>query len=148
MLSFSGTAPPLTSADIADFEQRYAISLPSEFREHYLKFNGGQPDSYRFIDDNDALLIVNEFLPIQHGPRSCTLEATLWRMKIDQPLLPENLVPFAVDPGGAFFCFSTCDKDCGQIYFVQMDGDPKLGSDSMCVASSLNEFLSKLHKST
>jgi SMI1-KNR4 cell-wall len=141
MMKFRHTEPPLRPSELEDFERTCGLTLPQEFRDLYLQYNGGQPERDRFTDSNGTC-VVHEFLPIKYGPPRLTLEATLQRVK---SLLPDNLVPFAVDPGGAFFCFSTRAGDYGQIYFCLMEDRAGVTSRAEFLAPSLTAFLASLH---
>ena len=87
---------------------------------------------------------MHEFLPIKHGNKGLTLEATIHRVKLDQSLLADHLVPFAVDPGGNFYCFSVREDNFGEIFLFLMDyyDNPKRSTEYL--TSSLRDFLAGL----
>lgn len=58
--------------------------------------------------------------------------------------MPDYLVPFAIDPGGDYYCFSTRPADLGAIYAFHMDlwREPERAMDRL--AASVADFFSKL----
>jgi len=146
-MTFTHTSVQLVDADLNEVEQRFNFKFANEFREHYLKCNGGQPDKNLFADAN-GICIVHDFFPIKTSAIAtlCTLETSVQWLKLDQPLIPTHLVPFADDPFGNLFCFSIRDKDRGAIYWLKMEGQRKADGDFLC--SSLVAFLDKLKAAT
>ena len=65
---FIRTKHPLTNADLIEVEQKFHFTFPSEFRRHYLQYNGGSPEKNLF-KKNDRIFIVQEFLQIKFGTR-------------------------------------------------------------------------------
>ena len=122
MINFTRTGSPLAPADLDEIEQRFGFKFPHVFREHYLSYNGGNPDKNRFVGENGRY-IVHDFLPIKGSPLGTldTLETTIQCLKIDRQLIPTQLVPFAVDPGGDYYCFSLRPDEVGAIYLFRME---------------------------
>src|ERR1700730_4032622 len=114
MVTFKHSSAPLLASDLDQVERQFGFAFPSALRDLYLRYNGGRPDKDRFVDDSGAC-IVAEFLAIKHGKASLTLEATMLRVR---HLLPDHLVPFAVDQGGNFFCFSTRESDPEAVFLL------------------------------
>lgn len=142
MMAMRFVAHPITVADIDEVERRFGVLLPQALREFYLQSNGGRPDRNCY-EVNAEIYIINTFLPIKFaaGTRG-TLERSIQWLKIERQILPENFVPFAVDPFGNYFCFSTGEVDAGVIYFVGMDckGEPK----GVFLCSSFDKFFAEL----
>lgn len=111
---FVDTEEPITPTMIDELERRYGFTFPAEVREHYLRYNGGVPARYLY-NKNGRIFVINEFLPIAYGTH--LLEDSFKSLKVDQVLLPSHLVPFAVDPGGNYYCFSIKKEDVGSIWF-------------------------------
>lgn len=68
-MEFKNTAQRITKEDILNFENKFQIELPIDFKEHYLKYNGGEPlenwskgDEFNFPFQN--------FLSIKNGENS------------------------------------------------------------------------------
>jgi SMI1 / KNR4 family (SUKH-1) len=130
MIKFDFTSVPLNNADLDEVEQRFSFEFPQPVRAHYLRYNGGHPDKDRFSDENGTC-IVHDFFPIKISAVSTlpTLETIIRRLKVDQRLIPDHLVPFADDPFGNIYCFSTRGHDFGAIYWLKMEGRRKPGGE-------------------
>lgn len=142
-MKFIDTKPSLTNADINEFETTLGFALPSDLREHYLAYNGGQPVP-RFFPKGDEVFAVEEFLPIKFGIRRERFEDAYQDIVVGNDLFPSKLIPFANDAGGDYFCYSLRDRAEGSVVFYQSEyyDDP-----SRCVVTlsrSLNEFLASL----
>jgi hypothetical protein len=81
---------------------------------------------------------------MRYGNPALTLEHSMERFKVKETVFPDRLIPFAVDPGGDYYCFSVCPDEVGAIYLFHMDhyGEPEGAAEYL--APSLGEFLSKL----
>ena len=143
MIRFKYTSTPLVAAELDEVEQCLGFRFPPGFRDLYLQFNGGRPEKDRFVDDKGPC-IVDSFLPIKYAiPALSTLELSFRRVKIDQSLVPDHLVPFAVDPFGNYYCFSIREQDVGAIFLVLMDKhDPQSAIEYL--TPSLSSFLAEL----
>jgi len=140
---FQGCERAITDSDLDAVERRLGINLPLDLRQHYLHFNGGRPVPSFYLFDG-GVYKVEKFPPIKYGKQELTFEATYARLVLGNDDFPENLIPFAYDPGGEFFCYSVAKSSfgsiwctCGDNYAVQDEGPVEL-------AQSLHEFLDKL----
>ena len=145
MTDFADTARPLTSGELDEFERQTKIGLPKEFREFYLRNNGGSPNKEVFEDESGRCRL-DSILSIKYGaiPGLATMEEAIFALKIKAHRLPGHLVPFGVGPFGDFFCFSTRDSDKGSIWLARMDGIIQPEERSEYLPSSLSAFLSQL----
>ena len=132
------TKHPLTNADLIEVEKAFHFTFPSEFRRHYLRYNGGSPERNLF-KKNNRIFVVQEFLQIKFGTRE--FEETFRDFKIDNEILPKNLVPFAVDPGGDYYCFSIGDEDRGSIWFYVGEYHDQQDRAAEYLTKSLPAFL-------
>jgi len=141
MVHFTETEQPLTSNDLAKVELAFGFSFPADFRDHYLRHNGGRPQKSLFKKD-DTVFVVSEFLPIKYG--NMLFEDCFRDLKIEREVLPEHLVGFAVDPGGDYYCFSVRDNDYGSIWIYRGEhsDDPERAVEYL--APSLTKFLESM----
>ncbi|MFJ1321900.1 SMI1/KNR4 family protein [Capnocytophaga canis] len=65
-MEFSQTEQKLTLADMDDFERKIGLKLPQDFKEHYLKFNGGYP-SFEYVKGLRNIFTINGFDSIKYG---------------------------------------------------------------------------------
>jgi cell wall assembly regulator SMI1 len=145
MVEFENTDAPLSAAEIAQIERDLGFVFPTEFRNHYLQHNGGQPEPNR-LDSGDSAYVVHEFMPlIADDPSTGTLSESFQNLKEqDTDFFPKHLVPFARDEGGDFFCFSIREKDKGSIWKFNMDYYDDPSRNCTYLTANLTEFLDKL----
>lgn len=144
MINLINASSSLSEPDLQDVQDRFGFTFPADFRELYLASNGGQPVKNRYRDEKGTC-ILHQFLPIKHAqPRLGSLEISIQRTKIEQLLLPEHLIPFAIDPFGNYYCFSTREVDFGAIFYVQMEGGSVSEENADFIAPSLNSLLAAL----
>ena len=114
---FTGTKEPAAPADLAAIEQEYGFTLPSDYKAHILRVNGGWAARSTFLevapDGSQVARRVNDFYSVRYG--SDTLESSLESLA-DQ--LHPDLVPFADDAGGDQFCLSVGPQDYGSVYYI------------------------------
>lgn len=133
----------ITDADLDAVELRYTFRFPLEMREFYRSTNGARPLANRFVDANGTR-VLHEILPIKYGQPSLTLEATLRRLRMLPDFLPDFLIPFAVDPGGAYFCFSTRQIDSGSIFLFVPDFRERSNGGVEFLSHPFHEFIASL----
>jgi cell wall assembly regulator SMI1 len=126
---FHGCSQPIGSADLDACETVLKNKLPSEFRQHYLKYNGGIPEDNLFPGNGEwEPLEVTGFYPIKHKKSVADSESSLliehYHLMLGKDVIPDRMLPFACDPGGNFFCLDLHD---GSVHFYATDGfDPTL----------------------
>ncbi|WP_049973836.1 SMI1/KNR4 family protein [Azospirillum sp. B4] len=136
--------------EMAEIESGLQFKMPKAFKEHYARYNGGVPESPNFDPEDDDLesLEVSEFLPLKYPTDDDrTLEKT-YASLVARDVLPDDLLPFALDWGGNFFCL---DRD-GQVYFYTTDSwRPNLSNDEnkkrsrKLICGSFSDFLAGLY---
>ncbi|KFN02010.1 WXG100 family type VII secretion target [Bacillus clarus] len=88
-----------------------------DFKEHYLTYNGGEPERYVFVDEDGEEYIVTQFIPIKYDEESGrNLEYCLDTLRVGK-VLPDWLIPFADETGGDLYCFSLKEGEEGSIYY-------------------------------
>jgi len=134
---FENTMHPLSIEDIEEVEKSLETILPSALREHYLRHNGGCPKKYLYRKDG-RVFVVQGFLPMKYGPPGTRFEDKYRNLK---EVIPDCLIPFAIDPGGDYYCVSTRESDCGSmwLYIGEYFDEPDRATLLLC--ASLQEFL-------
>jgi hypothetical protein len=134
--------------DFNKIESNFEITVPKEIQEFYLKFNGGVPSKkYFFIPRYIDNLKIRFFKVFKfENDQSLTIEES-YENGIKKGFLNQNLIPFANDDAGNYFCF---DKE-GKIYYYTIDAwDDKLTNEEnikenlILLTDSFSEFLNKL----
>jgi len=143
-MEFRYQSVPVDDADIDAVENRFGFKFPDDLRATYKGSNGGRPIRDRLVYDH-VTSVVDAFLPIKHSSSALsTMERSIQRLKIDQRLLHEHLVPFAIDPFGSYFCFSLRECEYGAIYMFRMELWEEPDKAAKLLASSLTDFLARL----
>ncbi len=119
MTVFSQTEAPLTAAQIEEFEKSIGLEFPMPYKEHLLKYNGGQcvPNVFVFEEASvETSSSVDWFLALYDGD-SDSLRETVETYKLEEKRMPSHMLPIAHDPGGNLICISCGTKDYGFVYF-------------------------------
>ncbi|MEB3750761.1 SMI1/KNR4 family protein [Geobacillus sp. FSL W8-0032] len=131
----------ITIEDIQEIELKYHFTFPEEFKEHYLSYNGGEPEKYVFVDEDGDEYIIQQFIPIKGGNRD--FDTTLRDLRRDG-IIPDWLIPFAEEPSGDLYCFSIAEGSEGDIYlwYHEEVDDPDNSYSYLC--DSLSEFINSM----
>lgn len=126
---FHGCSQPIENTDLDACETVLTHKLPAEFRQHYLKCNGGIPEDNLFPGNDEwEPLEVTGFYPIKNKKSATDSQSSLlvehYHLMRAKEVIPDRMLPFAFDPGGNFFCLDLHD---GSVHFYATDGfDPTL----------------------
>ncbi|MEX2215625.1 MAG: SMI1/KNR4 family protein [Phycisphaeraceae bacterium] len=117
---------PTTPQHLSDFENRFDVSLPDDYKKFLLATNGGRPTP-------DGLIVpkwpghstrVHYFFGLHDGEHN---NLSSWTGGlIDR--LPEGCVPIGVDMGGNFLVLATQDERCGHVYYWDASPDYDLST--------------------
>jgi cell wall assembly regulator SMI1 len=153
MNTFERCEKQLTADDIRGAESEVGLPFPADFKQHYLRYNGGIPalPCYPATEEWEPLE-VSTFFPIKYHAAENDAKRTLVEGKYnfmrERDVIPEGLLPFAGDHGGNFFCL---DLKNGGVYFFATDAfDPELSMEEnqekakRWLSNSFEEFLSLL----
>jgi hypothetical protein len=154
MVSFDATEKQLSIEELGSFEAFAQLTLPSEFRNHLLKYNGGKCNPCRFVfleNGTETISSIDWFLAIYDGKYD-NMFNYYQTYKVEAKRMPANILPIAHDQGGNLICISCVGHDVGYIYFWDHENevDYSISDDSdygnlYLVAKSFDEFLSNLH---
>jgi hypothetical protein len=138
-LTFENVGQQLTEADLAAVEREVG-PFPEDLRNHYLRFNGGQPTASYLEDDSGAERDIEAFLTVLFPivPRDLTLENYYRLIVLERKELARNYLPFARNGGDDLYVI---ERDSGRISFWAHDipGEPLKP-----VAKSLSDLFAKL----
>jgi len=141
-LKITNQVVPVDSKTILEFQIKYSIAFPDYFSGFLLKYNGA--DTYYCVFKNKY--VVNNFLPLLVC-RNTSIELILEMMRKNNDDIHRNdLIPFAIDPGGRPYYFSVGDNDYGMIYINRVglgDSNPVLK-----IADSFETFINELEPDT
>ena len=144
---FFQTSQSLTDEDLNKIENDFKFELPKEFKDHYLKYNGGYPEKDAFIWNTGERTTLNTFFSIKY-PGFISLESTYQSLVLDEKILPGSIIPFATDDGGNFFCISAKETTYGSIYYYNHEHYNEQNKEEALtlINKSFNEFLNALDK--
>lgn len=117
------TAPPVSELDLDSVEAALNKELSQQFRLHYLMYNGGNPERklFRREEECDPYEVV-AFYPIKYKTTVFDTDESLlvghYFYLLAKNVIPNNLLPFAHDPGGNLFCIHLENQ---RIYFYATD---------------------------
>lgn len=141
--------PPVSEERLAEIEQKWGYTLPTDYRSFLLTYNGGEPEPMYFNlkgkehgSDIYALLGIN-------GSEHCDTEDY---MQTYQGRLPSRFHPIGFDSGGNVICISVAGDDRGMIYFWDHEEEadelqgmtPDTTDNVALIAHTFSEFISGL----
>lgn len=94
-------------------EERIGFSLPSEYKDFLLKFNGGRPALDGVRHDGEHFDFVGYFYAIRGDMYHDDLVRQLGEHK---DMIPKGYLPFGESPGGDVFCISMKEPAIGAVY--------------------------------
>ena len=137
----------LTTHELDQFAQQLPSSLPLDYREFLLQYNGGQPEPATFlIDAEQGTTDLQWLYGLHDGPDW----ANLWRARdVYHNRVPSELLPIGHDSGGNLVCISLGTEDRGAVYFWDHErevpeGQPPIRTNLHRVARSFTDFLQRL----
>lgn len=139
---FINLKPKLTIEDLLEIEYLHIFTFPTAFKLHYLAFNGGEPEKYIFIDEDNDVYVIQQFIPITGEGRN--LKSVLNHLRIEE-IIPAWLIPFADEPSGDLYCFSIEKDSMGEIYLWYHEvEDPEESYSYLC--NSLPNFINGMQE--
>lgn len=100
-LDFEYTFTPIGIEDIEDFENKYGILLPDDYKQFLLSKNGGKTEQRRFKTNDTTkkgviTSSVSMFFPLSIE-NEINLEEKLRSYNLMQ-VVPSNFLPIGIDP--------------------------------------------------
>ena len=130
----------VSDAEIAEFEAMNDIVFPEFFKAFIKDYNGSKVYENCF----QGKYIISNFLPLKKN-RNASIELIMPAIKSEEEGIGrDDLIPFAIDPGGRPYLFSVGKNDFGQVYIDRMSAgyqDPLLK-----IADSFEQFIQGLER--
>ncbi|BAP32479.1 uncharacterized protein CHSO_3442 [Chryseobacterium sp. StRB126] len=128
MIDFEIENKLITSDELHEFEVKTGISLPQDYKEHMLKYNGGSPLSYDlYFGEPDEGILLSGFKSIKYG-------TSLVEQK---DYLPPKYLSIGYTETG-YLAMSLDEKEYGNIFIYYSEAELAL------LAPSFTEFLEGL----
>jgi len=143
-VSFTIFNPPTDHARVVALEARLGTSLPEEYRQFLLEFNGGRPSPacFRLASRTGPYSdsVVDWFLSVHDADESNIGTVLSWL----EGRRPRALLPIAIDPGGNYVMLGIDGDVRGKVYFWDHDREPQNEQDWSnidLIADSFDAFL-------
>lgn len=149
---------PCTIEQIREFEQWLQIkspgtSLPQEYIDYLLQYNGGIPTYRRHydfiepIDETETGGGVSWFYALYDGD----VENIKKNYRYLDNRMPKDLFPIAGDPCGNDICIAISGPNYGKVYFWDHENEAPDGQEPWydnvyLIANSFREFIDKLYE--
>lgn len=134
-MQFEQSEKQLTQEELNNFEENFQVSLPDDFRQHYLTYNGGYP-LYDYVKGLKNIFTINGFDSIKYG--ALPIEQIIADHK-KSGITFEKKVPFAYDNGGNVFLIS----EDGAIYILESEF--LKDKNYILVSESFTDFLNSFY---
>jgi hypothetical protein len=137
--------PSISKAHLHDFESRYDLVLPDDYRLFLLKSNGGRPlpDAFEVPGWVGISSAVDWFLGLREEPYADIGNA------LDEfgTRLPREFLPIANDPSANTICLGVSGPERNHVYYWANAHDFIRDEEGnmFWLADSFTEFLEKLH---
>lgn len=130
--------------DIIQFEQEYEVTLPKQYVDFLLEYNGGFPQESNFkLPDDEGESLVNEFYGI--GDMKSNLGKVF---EVLEGEIREDFISIGNDPGGNEILLGVSGEYQGKVYFWIHDIEPEDEMDNMFIlAGNFTEFFNNLYES-
>lgn len=136
-VSFENSATPIGEEDFDWLAQRLGTRFPQSARAQYLEWNGGEPSPYVFTSEG-VKFVVQQFFSIRYGKAGETVEDNYEELVLREKIIPRDLIPFAVDPAGDYYCLSA---KTGDVSIFRSEHLPDLSRCVTHLADSMSAFV-------
>ena len=127
MIKISDSEKQVSVLDFLEFERKYNISLPNNYKSFIKKYNGGYTDESDYVDN---------FLSLKYGV--VKIELLIDTHQIIENNIPSNYLPIALDWSDNPITINLNEgNDYGKIvkFYFDTDEEPEI------IANSLEELL-------
>ena len=129
---------PLSEKNLADFESQLNTSLPRDYKDFLLQYNGGHPDpSFFWIEPGKDGSEVLQFYGLHDGPAHLSIQTYAG---VERYGIPTTMLPIGDDGVGNSICLDLSAAHFGEIYFLDHETHPYADPDSMEGMTKLAEF--------
>ncbi len=137
----------ITTCDVEEFEAKIDLTLPEEYKNFLLKFNGGIPEKNRVKSkyQDDLVFQITEFFGI--GVK----EDLFLNAEAYSDRLPSKCIAIASIEGGNLLCLNLAQENYGSLYFWDHEEVSEVDisiSELNEVSHSFKDFLTLIEKHT
>ncbi|MCA3909846.1 SMI1/KNR4 family protein [Vibrio vulnificus] len=142
------TGRTIAHDDLFDLEGIIGFDLPEQFRNFYLKNNGGVPNPNHFPAHKEFdPICISSFLCVKYPCGTENNMEDTYQKGVRKNYLPSDLLPFAVDWGGNYICinkmseifFYSVDRCC-----EDLDNHESINRNKRFICQSFEDFINSL----
>jgi hypothetical protein len=115
---FEDSQPGLSRDELDEVARDAGIPLPPSLRELYGTLGDGRFRFGLFIDEEETYYDLHEVISARSTKLSAGFAGTYRDIVLSRKLVPEHLVPFAVESGGNFYCI---DRNDESVWYADME---------------------------
>jgi len=135
---------PAVSADaVARLEAVLGTELPVDYRLFLQDQNGGLPEKYLFVTDDDEVAV--RFFGVDLG-EDAEYDDLRWNAAMFKGRIPSSMLAIGSDPGGNLILLGISDEAAGRVYYWDHSREEESESNTRELAVSLDAFLQRLVK--
>jgi hypothetical protein len=132
----------ITLNEVKKLEKELGISLPEQYVDFLIHYNGGAPipNLYPVEGHQEGILEIQLFFGIRRKIESSCLD---WNFREYKGYIPNNLFPIGCSSGNDLICLSLFGEDKDAVLFWDLMDEPEQPSYSNVykIANSFSEFL-------
>ena len=103
-MEFLEISKKLTHEELKEAEDQLGVSFTQDFRDHYVKWNGGYPSKRYYLWPDGAKTRINHFFSIRYEGFT-RLEEVYADLFVIEPILPAGFLPLCVRRWGRLFLY-------------------------------------------
>ncbi|MDM5154770.1 SMI1/KNR4 family protein [Bacillus sp. DX1.1] len=150
-MNFEYAFPPTSPREIENFEEKYNIKLPDEYKQFLLLNNGGKAEKRRFVTNDGRKEGIVESSVVLFFPLFTETKPNLEEMFNKYNLgkvVPSHFFPIGYSIGESLVCLLVEGEEKGNIYYCDMDyfeqDNGLLDEEIKFIAKDFSTFLNEL----
>lgn len=145
MATIYNTNEKIKLKNIEEFEAKYAVFLPVQYRDFLLEYNGGnvKPNVFK-ISDDEGETALNTLYGLDINESYDELSSVFDSLYGE---IPNEFISIGDDSGGNQICLGTSEEYAGKIYIFLHDIEPtEKMSNMFLISDSFDSFLDSLYE--
>ncbi|MCP1422284.1 hypothetical protein J3D43_000800 [Paenibacillus xylanexedens] len=145
MATIYNTNEKIKLKNIEEFEAKYDVVLPVQYRDFLLEYNGGnvKPNVFK-ISDDEGETALNTLYGLDINESYEELSSVFDSLYGE---IPNEFISIGDDSGGNQICLGTSEEYAGKIYIFLHDIEPtEKISNMFLISDSFDSFLDSLYE--
>ncbi|MEK4077564.1 SMI1/KNR4 family protein [Paenibacillus sp. FSL R5-0486] len=145
MATIYNTNEKIKLKNIEEFEAKYDVVLPVQYRDFLLEYNGGnvKPNVFK-ISDDEGETALNTLYGLDINESYDELSSVFDSLYGE---IPNEFISIGDDSGGNQICLGTSEEYAGKIYIFLHDIEPtEKISNMFLISDSFDSFLDSLYE--